>query len=140
MRQRLTDRQIEVSIGVREIVKIPDGDSWGPFTDVMRAMSQMIEGTESLVNPGEMQKRFSRAWELYAKMWAGEHNRIVRDCLGGSQREFERVRSHPNGKAAIGRILTRVREVHGELTPGMEIDVNVGDILDDLELGEHGET
>lgn len=131
----LTNRQIEVSAAIREIVNIPGGESWGKFTDVMRAMSQMLEGAESLVHPAEMQKRFSRAWESYAGMWAGEHNRIVRDCLGGSQQEFERVRNHPNGKAAIGRILTRVKEVHGELTPGMEIDVNVGDILDDLELG-----
>lgn len=93
----------------------------------------MLEGAESLIHPTEMQKHFSAAWESYAVgVWAGEHNRIVRDCLGGSQKEFERVKAHPNGRAAIQRIISRVKEVHGELTPGMKVnDVDIGDILVD---------
>lgn len=134
MVQKFTERQIEVSIAIREVVKTPDGESWGAFTDVMRAMAKMIEGAESLVRPKEMQKRFSLAWETYAGMWKEEHNRIVRDCLGG-QKEFDRVSNHPNGKAAFGRILNRVKEVHGTITAGMEIDIQVDDILID-ELGE----
>ncbi len=125
----LTDRQAELSVAIREVANIPDNDSWGPFGDFTRAVACMIDGAEGLRHPSEMQKRFAGAWAAYAKMWATEHNRIVRECLGGSQKELERVKSHPNGRAAIGKILNRVKEVHGDLTPGMAINVNVGDIL-----------
>lgn len=135
MKQELTERQIELAIAIREVTKTPTNDSWGAFTDLTRAVAQIVEGAESLIHPTEMQKRFARAWESHAKMWLGEHDRIIRDCLGGSQKEFDRVRSHPNGGTAIRRILSRVKEVYGELTPGMKVDVNVSDILID-ELGE----
>lgn len=133
MKQELTDRQTDFSIAIREIAKIPDGESWGVFTDFLRSISLTIEGAESLIPPTDMQVRFAGAWEAYAKMWGAEHNRIVRDCLG-SQKEFDRVRNHPNGRSAIGRILSRVKEIHGELTPGMEVNVDVKDIL--YEMGE----
>ena len=132
MEREFTERQTDFSIAIREVANTPDNESWGAFTDFTRAVSTMLEGAESLVHPTEMQKRFAGVWEAYAKMWTTEHNRIVRDCLG-SQQEFDRVKNHPNGRTAIGRILNRVKEVHGELTPGMNVDVDVGDILDELE-------
>ena len=134
MKRELTERQTDFSISIREVAKTPDNESWGAFIDFTRAVATMLEGAESLVHPTEMQKRFAGTWEAYAKMWSTEHNRILRDCLG-SQKEFDRVRSHPNGRSAIGRILSRVKEIHGELSPGMSVNVDVGDILVD-ELGE----
>lgn len=134
MRRELTERQSEVAIALREVAKTPNSEAWGAFTDFISSVAQIVEGVESLINPFEMQKRFAGAWEACAKIWMDENYRIVRDCLG-SDAEFERVRNHPNGRTAIGRILNRVREVHGELTPGMVINVEVGDILVE-ELGE----
>lgn len=133
-RELLTDRQTDIAIAIREVVKTPDSEAWACFTDFTRAVATMLEGAEGLIHITEMDKRFKGAWQAYANMWAAEHNRIIRDCLG-SQKEFDRVRSHPNGRAAIGRIMSRIREVHGEITPGMNVDVDVGDILID-ELGE----
>lgn len=133
-RELLTDRQADFAIAIREVSKTPDNEAWGACTDFTRAVATMLEGAESLIHPSEMDKRFKAAWEASAKLWTTEHNRIVRDCLG-SQKELDRVRAHPNGRAAIVRILSRVKEIHGELTPGMSIDVDVGDILID-ELGE----
>ena len=134
-RELLTDRQTDIAIAIREVVKTPDSEAWACFTDFTRAVATMLEGAEGLIHTTEMQQRFARAWEAYApKLWSTEHNRIVRDCLG-SQEEFDRVKAHPNGRAAIVRILSRVKEIHGDLTPGMSIDVDVGDILID-ELGE----
>lgn len=127
---RLNDRQLDIRIALAAIAKVPISDSWGDFIDMTRAIASMVEGAETLVHPTEMQTRFAVAWQAYAKMWSGEHNRIIRDCLG-SQAEFDRVKSHPNGRTAINRILQRVKEVHGKLTPGMEVNVSVDDILVD---------
>lgn len=132
MKQKLTDRQAEIAIAVREVAKTPDNESWGAFVDFTRAIAAMIEGAESLAHPLDMQKRNRVVWEAYSKMWLQAHDQIVKDCLG-SQREFDRVKSHPEGKDAIARILSRVKEVHGELTPGMEVNVNVGDIIAELD-------
>lgn len=134
MKQAFTERETDFAIAIREVANTPDNESWGVFTDFTREVSRMLEGAEGLVHPTEMQKRFAGAWELYAKMWTTENKRIVRDCLG-SQEEYDRIKGHPNGRSAIVRILSRVKEIHGELTPGMNVDVDVKDILMD-ELGE----
>lgn len=134
MKSKLTDRQTEIAISVRELAKTPENDSWGDFVDFTRAVATMIEGVEALIHPSEMQTRFSQAWQAYANLWGTEHNRIIRDCLG-SDEEFERIKAHPNGRNVIGRILSRVKEVHGDITPGMAVNVDVADILFD-ELGE----
>lgn len=135
MKRELTERQTELAIVIREATKTPrDEASWGPFTDFMRSIAEMVEGAETLIHPAQMQKRFARGWESYARLWGGVHNQIIRDCLG-SEEEFERVRNHPKGKTVICRILNRVKEVHGALTPGMEVDIDIDDILLD-ELGQ----
>lgn len=133
-KQQLTDRQCDIAVALREVVKIPDTEAWGAFTDFTRVVSMMLEGAEKLIHPVKMQIFFAQAWESYAAVWSSEHNRILRDCLGG-QKEFDRVKSHPNGRKVMGRILSRVIETHGELMHGMEVDVEVGDILLE-ELGE----
>ena len=134
MKRALTERQTELAIVIREATKTPRDEAWGRFTDFMRAIAEMVEGAEALIHPAQMQKRFARGWESYARLWAGVHNQVIRDCLGGEE-EFERMRNHPRGKAVICRILNRVREVHGALTPGMEVDIDIDDILLD-ELGQ----
>lgn len=128
----MTDRQAEIASGLREIAKTPDTeDAWGPFVDFTQAMATMIEGVESMATPKEMEKRFSRAWAAAAKVFVVSHQRIVRDCLGG-QPELDRVINHPDARNIMARIVDRVREVHGELTPGMTVDdVDVADILDE---------
>lgn len=128
MKQEMTERQAEIAIALREVAKTPENESWGAFIDFISAAATMVEGVESLVHPAKMQPRFAVAWQAYAEMWQTEYNRIIRDCLG-SQEEFDRVKSHPNGGNAIGRILSRVKQIHGELTPGMAVKVDVGDIL-----------
>ncbi len=133
-KQQLTARQLDIAVALREVIKTPDTEAWGACTDFTRAVSVMFEGVEGLIHPVKMQKRFALAWEAYVAVWSSEHNRILRDCLGG-QKEFDRVKSHPNGKNALGRILLRVVETHGHLTSGMVVDVEVADILSD-ELGE----
>lgn len=130
----LTDRQSEIRMAINEVAKTPVNDSWGDFIDFTRAVATMIEGVETLVSPQVMEKRFSAAWQAFAKICVAENNRILRDCLG-SDEEFDRVKNHPNGGNALGRILRRVKDVHGELTPGMSIDVDIDDILAD-ELGD----
>lgn len=135
MKRVLTDRQTELAIVIREATKTPRDEAWGPFTDFTRSIAEMTEGAEVLIHPAQMQKRFARGWESYARLWESVHNQIVRDCLG-SQEEF--VRNHPKGRKAIQRILSRVRETYGGLTPGMTVDVkslHIEDILSD-ELGE----
>ncbi len=128
MKQQLTDRQADIAIALRAVVKTPTTESWGDFTDFISAVSVMVVGAEGLIHPIKMQESFFRAWKAYGAVWSSEHNRILRDCLGG-QKEFDRVKNHPNGRAALGRILSRVQEVHGDITPGMKVDVEVGDIL-----------
>lgn len=134
MKQELNNRQTEIAIAIREIVKIPDNESWGAFNDFTRAIATMIEGAETLTQPIEMNKRFGRAWKSGAQIWSIENRRIVQDCLGGEEK-YNEVRTHPNGNKTIRRILSRIKEVYGDLTPGMTVDVDVGDILVD-ELGE----
>ena len=135
MKQPFNSRQTELAIAIREAVKTPDDDQlWGDFTDFTRAIATLIEGAETLTRPQDMHSRFSVAWKASAKLWTASNNRIIRNCLG-SQEEYDRVMNHPNGRNARGRILSRVKEIHGELTPGMDVDVDVGDILID-ELGE----
>lgn len=134
MKREFTERQTDFAIAIREIAKTPSTDSWGAFTDFTRAIASMLEGAEGLVHPFEMNKRFAGAWRDYAKFYQEENHRILRDCLGG-QKEYDRVRNHPNGRTAIQRIQGRIKEIHGGLTPGMEVNVDIGDILVD-ELGE----
>lgn len=130
---KLNARQMEIATAIREITQVPDNESWGDFTDLMRAFACMIEGSENLVKPKIMQQHFQHAWDASAKLWMFENNRILRDCLGG-QEDFDRVAEHPNGRDAFGRILQRVREVHGNLSPGMVVAVNVDDILEELDI------
>ncbi|KKL52399.1 hypothetical protein LCGC14_2285830 [marine sediment metagenome] len=132
--RRTAERRTDFAIALRQIAKSPSNDSWTAFTDLITAVSSILEGAEGLIPPQEMQARFAAAWQASAKVWQAEIPRIVGDCLGGPE-EFERIRSHPNGGNVIGRILTRVREVHGDLTPGMVVDIEVGDILVE-ELGD----
>lgn len=134
MKQELNDRQTEIAIAIREVAKIPDSESWGAFNDFTRAIATIIEGAETLTRPQEMNKRFGSAWQAAAKIWSTETHRIILDCLG-SEEEYQRISHHPNGHKTIKRILSRVKEVHGNLTPGMEIDVDIDDILIE-ELGE----
>ncbi len=130
---KLNDRQFELATAIREIANVPDSEAWGDFIDFTRAMASMLEGAETLAHPNEMQKRFSAAWHASAALWGTEHRRIFKDCLGG-QEAYDRVKAHPNGNAALSRILSRVKETHGNITPGMSVNVDIGDILSD-ELG-----
>jgi len=135
MKQKVfNNRQTELAIALREATKAPeDEQSWGNFTDFTRAIAALIEGAETLARPADMHGLFSEAWKASAKLWTTENNRIIQSCLGD---EYERVMNHPNGRNVKGRILSRVKEVHGNLTPGMIVDdVDVDDILLD-ELGD----
>lgn len=147
--ENLTTRQLEIAIALREGIfgtedngKLAGGDpdklsehsSWGAMTDLLRVIATVIEGAEDLLNPREMDKRFKAAWMTYARLYKSEHHRMMRDCLGG-QAEFDRVNSHPNGHNALCRIMERILRTHGELKPGMVVDVEVGDILLE-ELGD----
>lgn len=137
MKRVLTDRQTELAIVIREATKTPRDEAWGPFTDFTRSIAEMTEGAEVLIHPAQMQKRFARGWESYARLYPCVHDLVMRDCLG-SQEELDRVKNHPKGRKAIQRILSRVRETYGGLTPGMTVDVkslHIEDILSD-ELGE----
>lgn len=135
MKSVFNNRQTELAIAIREAAKTPDDEHlWGNFTDFTRAIAALIEGAETLTRPKDMHKKFSIAWKASAELWTAANDRIIRNCLG-SQEEYNRVMNHPNARNARGRILSRVKEVYGDLTPGMEIDVDVGDILID-ELGE----
>lgn len=135
---RLNDRQRELATSLRGLVTVPEGVAWGDFIDFTAALAAMLEGAETLTHPMKMQKRFQAAWSASAGLWNTEHKRILRDCLGGGehgQKEFERVKAHPNGSDVLGRILTRVKETHGPLTTGMFVDVGtlrIGEILDEL--------
>lgn len=122
-------------MALRAVAKIPDTDSWGSFQDCISAIATIIEGVESLTHPQEMQKRLQQVWQSCAEAWRVEHERIILECLGGTE-EVQLVKSHPNGKNAIGRILERVREIHGgRIMPGMDMDdVEVGDILSDEQI------
>ena len=124
----LNDRQFELVANLRSITKVPDNESWGPFEDFMRALAVVIEGAESLVDPFEMCNRFNLAWDQRQNLWAAEQIRILVNCLG-SKEEYDRLRDHPNGGLALGRILLRVQETYDELAMGMDCKVEVADIL-----------
>lgn len=127
------ERQLDIASAIREVIPPPDNEVWGAFTDLIRAVAAIVDGAETLVNPKLQQDRFQAAWEACAKLWSAENNRILRDCLGG-QEDFNRVAEHPNGQDAFGRILQRVRETHGDLSPGMVVEVEVNDILEELDI------
>lgn len=135
MKRELTDRQIELSAGLRELLKMPEmPEAWAAMTDLTRAVAVMLDGVENMVHPREGHARWQSAWSIYAlRIWKGEQDRIVRDCLGS---KYERVTNHPNGERDVRKILSRVAEINGGLRPGLDVDdVEVGDILFQ-ELGE----
>lgn len=134
MKRELTDRQIELSIGLRELVKMPETpEAWTAMTDLVRAFAIVLDGVENMAHPREEHKAFQSAWRIYSlRLWKGEQNRIIRDCLG---KEYERVVNHPDGQNVVRKILSRVAEINGGLRPGLNVDdVEIGDIL--YELGE----
>lgn len=131
----LTNRQVEICTAIREIAPPPENKSWGDYLDFIRAVAAMIDGAQTLTRPCKIQRHFQAAWEACAKLWVAENNRILRDCLGG-QEGFDAVRAHPNGQNAFGRILKRVRDTHGDMSPGMTVEVKVDDILFDLDIIE----
>lgn len=129
----LTDRQVDIMSAIRKIAPPPENDSWGDYMDFIRAVAAMIDGAQTLARPCKIQRHFQAAWEACAKLWTAENNRILRDCLGG-QEGFDAVYAHPKGRDAFGRILKRVRDTHGELSPGMIVEVEVDDILQELDI------
>lgn len=130
-RMKLTNGQVEIGMVIREVAPPPDNDPFGDYVDLTRAVACMVDGAQKLVNPRVMQQRFQAAWTACAKLWMAENNRILKDCLGDS---FDTVCAHPNGRDAFGRILKRVKETHGELSPGMTVNVEVDDILEELNI------
>jgi len=134
MKQKLTDKQLEIASNLREILKTPTNEAWGAFVDVVRSLAVVIEGVESLAHPQDMQERFSAAWSNFAKLWASENNRIIGNCVGGPQ-QLQSLKNHPKAEVILRRIVHRIVEQHGNFTPGMDVAVDVQDIL----LEETGE-
>jgi hypothetical protein len=91
----------------------------------------MLASAENLADPPEMQKMFSAAWDAYSGLWGDEHERVMIDCIG-SKSEYDRIKDHPEGRKAILAIMDRVKETHGDLAPGEDGKVDVGDILVDM--------
>jgi len=124
---RLNNRQIELAIALKEIVKTPKGAAWGEFTDFRRAVARILEGAETLERPKEMQKRFSAAWKACASLVSSERQRIAKDALG---EDYERVMNHPNSLKIVGRVVRRVKDERGELSPDIVVgEINLEDIM-----------
>jgi len=132
----LNDRQHEIAATLWEVSQTPDDSSWGDKIDFLSHLATMIVGLENFINPQEMSQKFQFAWESYAGVWKENADQIIKNCLG--QKEYDRVNNHPNiaaVRAVKGRILLRIQEVHGDITPNMKVNIEVKDIvLDELGL------
>ena len=133
--QTLNERQMDIGTAIRVAAPPPEGEAWGDYLDLTRAVAKIVDSGNVLVHPTEVQKSFQAAWIASSNLWLNESNRILRDCLGG-QADYDRVAEHPNGKNAFKRILKRIKETHGELTAGMVTEIEVEDILLELEILE----
>jgi len=87
----------------------------------------MLEGVETLERPKDMQKRFSAAWSACANVITEERQRIAKDALG---EDYERVMKHPNSLKIVGRVVRRVKDECGELSPDIVVgEINLEDIM-----------
>ena len=130
---KLTDEQRDRAERVREILNIQDFSDPFPAFDFTDALGAIIEGSETLANPQEMSGRFNAAWQAYAGIWGVELNRACQKAVG-DEALWKRVKDAPNGQDAVAAILTRIQAVHGEIVPGMNIEIDVGDILVDHQI------
>jgi hypothetical protein len=98
--------------------------------DFSDAMALILDGVNTLADPGEMQARFNQLWAAYARLWSSENRHIIVEALGGDGALWDRITEHPNGAVVGHGIMERIRDAHGELTPGMKVDiVHVDDLL-----------
>lgn len=130
---KLTDPQRNRAERVREILNVQTfTDPFPPF-DLTDALGMILEGTETLVEPDEMGQRFNAAWKAYAAIWGMEHNTACQQAVGDDEL-WDRVKQHPNGREVVAAILSRIHAVQGAIVPGMEVEVDVGDILVDHQI------
>jgi len=130
---KLTAEQQEKAIALRRLFNSEPPtaeEAWASYVDFTRAMAQMIDGIDSLINPCGMQQVFGTAWKSFAKLWGSEQQRLVLEAIGGDESLLEQVREHPQGRQVLRRILDRVKETKGTLSFGLSAtDVDVADIL-----------
>lgn len=131
----MTDEQCAKARLVRDILDVQAfSDPFLPF-DFTDAIGAIMDGVEKLAKPDEMGQRFNAAWSAYARIHANEYQSAVVQALGDDKALWEQVRGHPNGCDATSEILDRIQAVHGDITPGMEVDgIDVSDILVDHQI------
>ena len=153
---KLTERQQEKAIGVRELLSpkgesckecgqsvslasswsermdSPDGDAWFAFVDCTRALGKMINGLDDIQSLSEMRSTFDDTWKAYIKFWGREHERLLRQALGYDAMLLDRVKEHQNGKRIVDRILERIKKSNGG-TISTGIDAAAVDVVDILE-------
>lgn len=158
---KLTDRQQEKAIGVRQLLSpkgkcckacgqssslvswsdrlvCPDeGNVWFAFVDCTRAIAKIIDGLDEVQEPGEIKKAFNAAWRSYIDFWGHEHKRLLCQALGNDAMLVDRVKEHKNGQRIINRILDRIKESNGgTISTGINAaSVDIVDILQD-EMGD----
>ena len=98
-----------------------------PF-DFVDALAVVVDGANKLVDSDEMATRFTAAWHAYASVFTTEHGRIVEGVVGDAAL-WQRIRAHPDGREAVAEIIERIHAVHGEIVPGMDVELDVTDIL-----------
>lgn len=125
---KLTSEQTRLAEEVRKIM------DWGKFADPFPAydladtIAVILDGVNSLAPGEDMGERFNAAWAAYMAIWKMEHDAAIVSAIG-DQMLWDRVKRHPNGREALIDILTRIQEAHGRITPGLEVEVDVSDIL-----------